>query len=222
MREIPESDRLVAEGEIAMGNERSILPEMKFPELIGPPARIRAAFLRKIESPAFKSSGPHKWLFYGGPGLGKTSIANMLVERLDLGRMSHISINGKELNVEIVREWRKSQKNQTLGSDFWIVQIDELDRASRDAQDLLLSWLDHMPPHGIAIATSNLDLEAMQERLHTRFQQIRFDPPTDQEIYDALKAAGIPKEPALRIAEGAKGNCRAAEMDATTWQDFNS
>lgn len=194
---------------------------MKFPKLFGPSARIEAAIIRKMVRPDFRTAGPHKLLLFGGPGLGKTHIANMIVQHLDPGRMSHIKLNGKELTVEIVREWRKSQKNAPMASDWWITQIDELDQASKDAQALLLSWLDHMPPHAIAIATSNLDLEQMQERLHTRFQQIRFDPPTDQEVYDALRAAGIPKDDALRIAEGAKGNCRAAELDATSWEDFS-
>lgn len=194
---------------------------MKFPKLFGPSARIEAAIIRKMERADFRASGPHKLLFFGGPGLGKTLIADMIVARLDPGRMSHVKLNGKELTVEIVRDWRRSQKNMTMGAEWFITQVDELDQASKDAQTLLLSWLDHMPPHAIAIATSNLDLEQMQERLHTRFQQIRFDPPTDQEVYDALRAAGIPKDDALRIAEGAKGNCRAAELDATSWEDFS-
>lgn len=194
---------------------------MKFPALFGPSARIEAAIKRKMERPDFASTGPHKWLFFGGPGLGKTAIANMIVEKLDPGRMSHIKLNGKELTVDIVREWRKMQRNLTIGSDWFITHIDELDSASKDAQSLLLSWLDHMPDHAIAIATSNLDLESMQERLHSRFQQLRFDPPSDQEIYDALRAAGLPVEAAKQIAEGSRGNVRTAEMDATTWIDFN-
>jgi replication-associated recombination protein RarA len=194
---------------------------MKFPALFGHPARVQAAFTRKIERPEFAAEGPHKWLFFGPPGLAKSMIAHSIQKRLDPDGLGSLSLNGKELTVEEIRKWRKSMRTRPMGS-WWITVIDELDRASRDAQDLMLSWLDHLPEFAIVIATTNQNLDELQERLHTRFQQIRFEQPSDQEIYDALKAAGLPPDVAEKIATGCKGNVRAAEMDATTWEDFHA
>lgn len=195
---------------------------MKFPKLFGHPARIEAAFARKIAAAEFAAAGPHKFLFFGPPGLAKSQIAIAIAAKLDPMGLNTINLNGKELTVEEIRKWRKSMKTRPMGSDFWITLIDELDRSSRDAQDLMLSWLDHLPPFGVVIATTNQNLDELQERLHTRFQQIRFEQPTTQEIYDALKAAGLPVEEAERIATGCNGNVRAAELDATTWFDFRA
>lgn len=158
----------------------------------------------------------------GPPGLAKSQIALRIQKQLDPDGLNSIALNGKELCVEVIRHWRKSMRTRPMGSDYWITIIDELDRSSRDAQDLMLSWLDHLPSFGIVIATTNQNLDELQERLHTRFQQIRFEQPSDQEIYDQLKAAGLPADEAERIATGCKGNVRAAELDATTWFDFRA
>lgn len=196
--------------------------DMKFAKLFGHPARIESAFTRKIDQASFAEAGPHKWLFYGEPGLAKSKIAMAIQKRLDPSGLNSLLLNGKELSVEEIRKWRRSMNTRPMGGDYWVTVIDELDRASRDAQDLMLSWLDHMPPFGVVIATTNQHLDELQARLHTRFQQIRFEPPTPQEIYDQLKAAGLPTDQAERIATGCRGNVRAAELDATTWFDFKT
>jgi len=195
---------------------------MKFPSLFGHPARVEAAFQRKIKAAEFADAGPHKWLFYGPPGLAKSQIALRIQKQLDPDGLNSLCLNGKELTVEEIRKWRKSMRTRPMGSSWWITVIDELDRSSRDAQDLMLSWLDHLPPFGIVMATTNQNLDELQERLHTRFQQIKFEPPTVQEIYDQLKAAGVEPDEAERIATGCNGNVRAAELDATTWFDFRA
>ncbi len=60
----------------------------------------------------------------------------------------------------------------------WSVKIvNELDRCSREAQDLLLTYLDRMPAGRAFPGTSNLQLDLLTERFQTRFQAIKLLPP---------------------------------------------
>ena len=46
--------------------------------------------------------------------------------------------------------------------------INDMDRCTRDAQDLLLSYLDRLPPGRAVIGTSNLQLDLLTESFQTR------------------------------------------------------
>ena len=47
--------------------------------------------------------------------------------------------------------------------------MNELDRCTREAQDLLLTYLDRLPPGRALLGTSNLHLDPLTERFQTRF-----------------------------------------------------
>jgi hypothetical protein len=95
-----------------------------------------------------------------------------------------------------------------------------MDRCTRDAQDLLLSYLDHLPPGRAVIGTSNLQLDLLTERFQTRFQAIKIPTPTTEEIAALLQRHWPVDEPsALRIAVGSGGCVRAALADLETWLD---
>lgn len=63
---------------------------------------------------------------------------------------------------------------------------DELDHCSREAQDLLLTYLDHLPPARALLGTSNLQLDLLTERFQTRFQSVRLLPPATEELAEFL------------------------------------
>jgi hypothetical protein len=50
--------------------------------------------------------------------------------------------------------------------------VNELDRCSKGAQDLLLTYLDRLPPDRVPLGTSNLQLDLLTERFQTRFQAV--------------------------------------------------
>jgi AAA+ superfamily predicted ATPase len=195
---------------------------VKFSSLIGPAKRIEAAMHRKLQRPDFRQSGPHKLLFYGPPGTGKSVLAHSMAMEIDPAGRNTLKVNGKEVTVDVVRGWRNTMHTQPLDRGCWVTLIDELDLASNDAQNLMLSWLDAMPWFSVVLATSNQEIGSLQERLHTRFQAIEFGVPSAADIYAGLVGYGIPEAPARQIAEGCDGNVRSAEMDATSWEDFNA
>jgi hypothetical protein len=108
----------------------------------------------------------------------------------------------------------------SLFSNWSVKIINELDRCSRDAQDILLTYLDKLPPGKALIGTSNLQLDLLTERFHTRFQSIKLTAPGTEEIAEFLRAHWkVPRDVALRIAVGSGGCVRAAMADLETWLD---
>jgi len=68
------------------------------------------------------------------------------------------------------------------------------------------------------LGTTNLDLTSLTERFQTRFQSVRLQPP-ESEVLAAFLAQrwSAPSGITRKIAEGAKGNVRAAMADLEMW-----
>ncbi len=173
--------------------------------LIGKAGELQEHFTRLTADPAYLARGPHKYLFFGPPGVGKSDLAGRIAEMLDADGFSTVSYNGKEVTVGLVRQWINETSGDSVLGGWLVYLIDEMDRSSRDAQDLMLTWLDCLPKKTFVIATSNLDLENLQERLQTRFQQIAFKPAADEAIIKLLTSQGVPKDEAADIAGRAEG-----------------
>ena len=83
---------------------------------------------------------------------------------------------------------------------------------------MLLTYLDRMRPDHAFLGTTNLDVAGLTERFQTRFQSVRLQPP-ENEVLAAFLARrwGTPIGITRQIAEGAKGNVRAAMADLEMW-----
>lgn len=116
------------------------------------------------------------------------------------------------MNVDVAR-YRKADGYETR---FWSV----MDRCTREAQDLLLSYLDRLPPKRSVIGTSNLQLDLLTERFQTRFQSIKLMSPSTDDIAALLRRHWpVDRATAARIAVGSGGCVRAALADLETWLD---
>ena len=163
-----------------------------------------------------------KLLLYGTPGVGKTSIADMVASELSGSPLSVEEFNGKLVTVEVVKQWMGSLCAGSLFGVYSVKIINEMDRCTRDAQDLLLSYLDRLPPGRAVIGTSNLQLDLLTERFQTRFQSIKLTAPSTEELADLLQQHWpVDEATALRIAVGSGGCVRAALADLESWLDIN-
>ena len=92
---------------------------------------------------------------------------------------------------------------------------------SKDAQDILLTYLDKLPSGKALIGTSNLQLDLLTERFQTRFQSHQARPRRALRKSPAFLRAHwkVPRDVALRIAVGSGGCVRAAMADLETWLD---
>ncbi len=161
-----------------------------------------------------------KILLYGPPGVGKTSIADMVADVLSGTRFAIEEFNGKLVTVETVKQWMGNLGTCSLFGVYSVKIINEMDRCTRDAQDLLLSYLDRLPPGRAVIGTSNLQLDLLTERFQTRFQSIKILSPSTEEIAAMLRRHWpVNEATSLRIAVGSGGCVRAALADLESWLD---
>ncbi len=178
--------------------------------------RLVAKALRLNHDPAV----PVKILLHGPPGVGKTTIADMVAEALAGTRFAVEETNGKLVTVETVKQWMGGLGNGWLLGAYSVRIINEMDRCTRDAQDLMLAYLDRLPPGRAVIGTSNLRLDMLTERFQTRFQSIRLAAPSTEEIAALLRRRWpVDEATSLRIAVGSGGCVRAALADLETWLD---
>lgn len=190
--------------------------------LIGPAGELAAVLTAKAARAKRAASAPVKLLLYGVPGVGKSHLAAALARDLTGHHLAVEHVNGKDVTIELVRSWMQELPySGSLFADWTVKLVDELDQCSRDAQTLLLTYLDKLPACRAFVATSNLQLDLLQERFHTRLQQFRVEPPTTEDIAAHLLGnhPRLARAVAEQIAVGSGGNVRAAMLDAESYVD---
>lgn len=187
-------------------------------DFVGPAGRAADMLLRKAAALRATPDRPLKLLVSGAPGIGKTSLVNLVAGALTSHPTAIVDVNGRELGLDLVRDWLRGQAFGSLFGGWSVVIVNELDRCTRDAQDLLLTYLDRLRPGQALLATTNLDLENLTERLQTRFLPIRLQSPENEALAHFLaRRWGAPIRITRQIAKGAKGNVRAALADLEVW-----
>lgn len=120
-------------------------------------------------------------IFYGKPGIGKTTIATAIVEELGIQyRMLNATINNKK-DFDIVIEEAKMYHGM-------VVLMDEIHRLNKDKQDLLLPYLENGLITLIGMTTSN-PYHKINPAIRSRCQIFELKELELEDIVDGLKRA---------------------------------
>ena len=135
----------------------------------------------KILTNLVKNKKLFSMILYGPPGIGKTSIANALVNDLDVRyRMLNATINSKK-DFDVVVEEAKMYGEIVL-------IMDEIHRLNKDKQDLLLPVIESGLITLIGMTTAN-PYHSINPAIRSRCQLFELHELTTEDIIKALKKA---------------------------------
>ena len=127
-------------------------------DFVGQAGKVAEVLLRKAERLRTNPDQPLKLLITGAPGIGKTCLVNLIARTLASHPVAIEDVNGKEVGLDLAREWTRSLAYGSIFGSWSVKVVNELDRCSKDAQDMLLTYLDRMKPGHAFLGTTNLDL----------------------------------------------------------------
>ncbi len=135
----------------------------------------------KILSNIVKNKHLFSMIFYGKPGIGKTTIANALVHELGLKYRSLNAVINNKKDFDIVVEEAKMYGNIVL-------IMDEIHRMNKDKQDLLLPYLENGLITLIGMTTAN-PYHSINPAIRSRCQIFELKELTKEDIVLAIKNA---------------------------------
>ena len=135
----------------------------------------------KILTNLVKNKKMFSMIFYGKPGIGKTSIANAISQELDLRvRYFNAAINKKE-DLEAIIEEAKYY------GEIMII-VDEIHRMNKDKQDILLPHIESGLIILIGLTTGN-PYHKINPAIRSRCQIFELHELTEEDIIKVLKRA---------------------------------
>lgn len=146
----------------------------------------KMALLPRIYNELFNEDGTIKinnsYIFAGSPGIGKTTLAKIIVPEGALHINASINSSVEDLKTEVM-EFCKT--GSMFGSDtvngYKVVFFDEFDGVSQKYQEGLRAFMEDYEDRVIFIASCNA-INKILPAMRSRFTVINFDPQNEQEV----------------------------------------
>lgn len=158
----------------------------------------------------------HAYLFYGGRGTGKTSVARILAKELKCNPEDVIEIDAaSNRGIDEIRELRDAVRTAPFSSPYKVYIIDEAHMLTKEASNALLKTLEEPPSHVIFILATT-DPEKLPQTIVSRCQKIEFKKPELKilaaHLVDIAKKENkiLSDQSALLVAQHGKGSYRDA------------
>jgi putative ATPase len=158
-----------------------------------------------------KTKSLYSLIFYGVPGIGKTSIALALANDLNVPHMIYNAVVDKKERLISIIELAKRSENG------YIIILEEVHRLNRDKQDILLPFLENGIVHVFATTTEN-PYFTINPAIRSRCQIFELAALSKEEIFHGLRKRlntiklnnNFTDEILKMIAEQTNGDLRAA------------
>src|SRR3990167_617111 len=171
-----ERDALPA-GRQAMALYRTYRP-MQFADVRG-----QEQVVSVLEAAVKSGNIAHAYLFAGGRGTGKTSMARLLAKALDTADEDMYEMDAaSNRGIDEIRELREGVTTLPFNSQYKFYIIDEAHALTRDAWGALLKTLEEPPAH-VVFVLATTELDKVPETIQSRCQVFQFKKPS----HDVLK-----------------------------------
>jgi DNA polymerase-3 subunit gamma/tau len=120
----------------------------------------------------------HAYLFSGGRGTGKTSVARILAAALGVSPKDLYEIDAaSNRGIDDIRELREGVYAMPFGSPYKFYIIDEAHMLTKEAWNALLKTLEEPPSHAIFVLATT-ELEKVPDTIQSRCEMYTFKQPT--------------------------------------------
>lgn len=200
---------------------------------IGKTGRIASVLFKQTQKlKTIQDPCERRLLFTGPPGVAKTTLAIELASKLtgdSIDRiMARVAVNvewtnGQSVTVDLVRKWQETGIYRPMFSDVRVQLIDEIDAISPAALNEIRTYLDRLPKATVFIATTNVEIEKLQQQLQSRFKVYYFEKVDVETInFWLMTEFKLPATIAKKTALKCGGDVRAAKMDALAFNEINA
>lgn len=163
-----------------------------FDEVLGQNAAVAT-----LQSIAKTENIPHAYIFCGGHGTGKTSIARIFAKALgtdaqDIYEMDAASNRG----IDEARDLREAIHTMPVFSKYKVYILDEAHMLTKEASNALLKTLEEPPSHIIFILCTT-DADKLLSTIRSRCQIIDFKRATHEDLVKQI--SHVAKQEKIRI-----------------------
>ena len=167
-----------------------------FDEVVG--QEKATSYLKKVSQEKRPS---HAYLFYGGRGVGKTSLARIFAKSLGVSSEDIFELDAaSNRGIEEVRELRDSVHTMPFSSPYKVYILDEAHMLTKDASNALLKTLEEPPSHVIFVLATT-EKHKLLDTIVSRCQLISFEGPNEAVLASHLTS--IAKKEGVLLGEGA-------------------
>ncbi len=180
-----------------------------FSEILG-----QAEVVQTLQNSLKNNNIAHAYLFSGGRGSGKTSLARIFAQELGVKSADIYEIDAaSNRGIEQIRELREAIHLLPLESDYKIYIIDEVHMLTKEAFNALLKTLEEPPAHIIFILATT-EKEKILDTIISRCQVLDFKKADLKTLATLIEKTcqtekvKINTEVILEIAKAGKGSFR--------------
>jgi DNA polymerase-3 subunit gamma/tau len=130
---------------------------------------------------------PHCILFTGPSGVGKTTLARILRNKLKCGDADYREINASDQRgIDMVRDVRANMNLAPMSGKTRVWVVDEAHQLTSDAQNSFLKILEDTPSH-VYFMLSTTDPQKLKKTIVTRSHEVRLKSIPNKDIVDVIE-----------------------------------